>query len=308
MDNQSLPLILITFYLIHGVLIAFSSHFLNKLVKKEDEGVISWICVVSFFIPIAGEIFGLITWMISKHFGSNQMLDEYDDYIKFEPLNLEQLRYQAEENMDLLPIGEAILSDESKDHKDLILRLINSNITNKGKYLNLGLTNNDSETVHYSATTLNVLNNRMEKELEQAKLTFDPAHPATIQKLVQVYERFINSGLLEQNAQKRLEEEYVDVLEREVKNLQEAPWLYFNLGKIYKRTGQEDRAILAFNSLIEHFPNEPEGYLELMEIYYDKRNWSSLKSLTGRLYEHVPEEKIPEKQRFIVRHIGGIGV
>lgn len=80
--------------------------------------------------------------------------------------------------------------------------MINSNITNKGKYLNLGLTNNDSETVHYSATTLNVLNNRMEKELEQAKLAFDPAHPATIHHLVQVYERFIDSGLLEENAQK----------------------------------------------------------------------------------------------------------
>jgi len=236
------------------------------------------------------------------------MLDEYDEYIKFEPLNLEQLRFQAEENMDLLPIGEAIQSDESKDHKDLILRLINSNITNKGKYLNLGLTNNDSETVHYSATTLNVLNNRMEKELEQAKLAFDPAHAATIHHLVQVYERFIDSGLLEQNAQKRLEKEYVEVLEREVNTSGEALRLYFNLGKIYKRTSQKERAIQAFNALIEHFPNEPEGYLQLMEIYYDRRNWSALKSLTGNLYEHVPEEKIPEKQRFIVRHIGGIGV
>ncbi|ASF40459.1 hypothetical protein CEH05_15400 [Halobacillus halophilus] len=308
MDNQSLPLILITFYLVHGILIAFSAHFLNKRVTKEDRGIISWICVVSFFIPIAGEILGIITWMISKHVGSNQMLNEYDDYIKFEPLNLEHLRYQAEENMDLLPIGEAIQSDESKDHKDLILRLINSNITNKGKYLNLGLTNNDSETVHYSATTLNVLNNRMEKELEQAKLAFDPAHPATIHHLVQVYERFIDSGLLEENAQKRLEKEYVDVLEREVSTPGEATWLYFNLGKIYKRTSQKDRAIQAFNALIEHFPNEPEGYLQLIEIYYDRRNWSALKSLTWNLYEHVPEEKIPEKQRFIVRHIGGIGV
>lgn len=102
MDNQSLPLILITFYLVHGILIAFSAHFLNKRVTKEDRGIISWICVVSFFIPIAGEILGIITWMISKHVGSNQMLNEYDDYIKFEPLNLEHLRYQAEENMDLL--------------------------------------------------------------------------------------------------------------------------------------------------------------------------------------------------------------
>ncbi|WP_027955766.1 tetratricopeptide repeat protein [Halobacillus kuroshimensis] len=305
MVNFQEPYWLIFFYVIHGLTVLIVSLLLRKRMHENKKGTITWLAITSLFLPIIGELLGLAAWLAAKAFGTNHMIDDYDDYVTFTPLNLEYLRYEASSSMDLSPISDALLRNDGANQKELIVSLINSDISNKGRHLNLGLTNNNSETVHYAATTMNVLSSRFEKELEHARKELAPEAPMSFERLCSVYERYLGSGILDENGQARLEKQYEQLLEEMVPKLEKEPWMYRSLGDNYIRRGKEEKAVEAFHEMVSRFPAHPGGYLKLIEFYYAGRDWTNIKPVLYDLFQHVKEEDIPESQRFIIQQMGG---
>ncbi|MYL21451.1 hypothetical protein GLW04_16225 [Halobacillus litoralis] len=305
MVNFQEPYWLIFFYVIHGLIVLIVTLLLRKRMDDDNKGTITWLAITSVFLPVIGELLGLAAWFAAKLAGTNHMIDEYDDYVNFTPLNLEYLRYEASSSMDLSPISDALLRNDGVNQKELIVSLINSDIANKGRHLNLGLTNNNSETVHYAATTMNVLSTRFEKELEHARNELDPEAPMSFERLCNVYERYLASGILDENGQERLEKQYEQLLEEAVPKLDKEPWMYRSLGDIYVRRYKTDEAERAYHEMTDQFPSHPGGYLKLIELYYARRDWKNIKPVLTDLFQYVKEEDIPENQRFIIQQMGG---
>jgi hypothetical protein len=154
---------------------------------------------------------------------------------------------------------------------------------------------------------MNLLLDRYEKEIENAKLDYDPNVPETLIKLIRAYEKFSQSGLLQGTSQQRLEREYISFLEQEKSRGIEHLQLEVSLGEVYFQHGETEKAVATMERVIEQYPTEPEGYLWLIEYYYGLNDWSKIPQLLDSLEEWVAYEKIPEKRRFIIKQMGGVG-
>ena len=305
LDNILHPMTLLLLYFVHAMIMIVLSNFLKRIVDQNHHGVLTWVSIVSCFLPLIGELFGLISWMLAKRWVSDKILVDYGEYVTFDVLNLESLRHEAATSLDLVPLAEALNDHEHSTRKDLIVRLINSNITNQGKYLNLGLNNSDSETVHYAAATMNILLDRYEKELQKAKELYRLHDNSSFVNVADVYERYLKSGLLEDSSLLNVQKEYATLLENETKTPSNDKQRYLYLGNLYLAMDYEEKAIETYTYLSNAFPNEPDGYLKLIEFYYGKRSWAMIKPLLNAIEKYVPESKIPDNQRFVLKQLGG---
>ncbi len=306
MQNEWMnPFPIILFYVIHAIVVLLIYGLISRRMKEENKATWQWITAVSLFLPVIGELFGLVVWFVAGKWGTNDMLDDYDQYVNYKPLMLEQLRTEAKMSDELLPFTEAFSDEGNKQRKDLILRLINSRIVDKGKYLNLGLNNNDSETVHYAATTMNHLIDNYEKELHLRKQEHETGNASTLEPLLLTYDSYLNSGLLQEAAYKRLEQSYIDLMEEEVSNGVEAKVLFHMLGEAYLSRSQKEQGMATLTMLIEHFPSEPEGYLSKIRFYYQEKDWKAIQSTLAELRESVPKERIPHNQQFVLDQMWG---
>ncbi|MCA0972053.1 tetratricopeptide repeat protein [Halobacillus litoralis] len=299
------PLSVGLFYLIHAIVVLIVFAVVKKRLKEVEQSAWEWIVVVSLFLPLIGELFGLIVWLVSKRWGTNDMLTDYDEYVTYKPMMLEQLREEVRVSDELLPFSEAFSEQATSNRKDLIIRLINSNIVDKGKYLSLGLANSDSETVHYAATTMNFLIDTFEKELQLKRREYDAGSPEALLPLLQVYDQYLKSGLLQQAAGKRLMEDYVQRMENAIAFGIREKWLYQMLGEAYLANGQTEKGIQTLESLIELFPTDSEGYLSLVRYHYDQKDWQRIRSILSDMRERVPEDKVPANQKFTIDQMWG---
>ncbi|MET3682897.1 hypothetical protein ABID56_000987 [Alkalibacillus flavidus] len=299
------PFWILFVYLTHGLLALLLLILVNKRVDKEEKGVFTWILMISLFIPLIAEVFGLMAWYIAQKIGVNNMMDDYDEYITYKPLMLDRLKHEARISYDILPLSESLTDGEAIDQQETVMRLISSNITEKGRYLNLGLTNTNSEMVHYAAATINLLVDKHEKELALAKERYVAHDAETLDDLLSAYERFINSGLLEESSQRKLEQEYQELLKTEVIGGNEDPRILQKLGQMYLSWNDEVKGVEIMEKLIARFPEDPQGYLTLIRYYYEKKEWKRLREVLLSMRRKVPIEKIPKEQRYVLQQMWG---
>ncbi|RWZ60552.1 hypothetical protein EQV77_04450 [Halobacillus fulvus] len=305
LSNWTHPLFWLFVYVIHGLLV-FVVYKLLKSKMREEEGILTTIVLVSLFLPFLGEILGAFVWGLSKRLGHHSVLDDYEEYVTFKPLNLEQIRYEARSSMELVPISEAFSDEENSQRKDLILRLVQSRVRNKGKYLNLGLENDDSETVHYAATTKNFLIDQYEKERQKMRREFESGNLESLEHVINAYSETIHSGLLEGASLDRLLKEYIQFLEKEKQSGPPVPKLYLCLGDAYFMRSQAEEGLMTLHEYNHHFPYQAEGYLRLLTFYYDQNDWNAIRDVLKQMEQFVARENVPDNQRFIIEQIGGV--
>ncbi|SDX39953.1 hypothetical protein [Salimicrobium album] len=304
-NNFTQPVWILTFYFIHGVLAFLLLLFLQKRAEEEEQGVVLWIFTVSLFLPVIGEIFGGMVWYMARRFGSNDILESYEEYVTYKPPMLEQIRYEARASYDMQPFSETLTDFEARSKQDAIMRLINSDVSRKGHYVNLGLTNQNSEMVHYAATTRNLLIDNHEKEIQLAKLEYTPDDTTSLKTLLSAYERFLKSELLEGPSLSRLEKEYKGFMEEELASGNDRPLLLERLGEFHLYRGDPSTGVEILESMNEKHPLQAEGYLVLLRYYYGRKDWKQIRSVLSALKENVPKTNIPESRRFIVEHLLG---
>lgn len=188
---------ILLFFLLHAtVLFVLYRLIVRPKVDATEKGVWLSIFLVSAIIPIVGELFGLIGYVIARRFASPKTLLDYDEYINFETVNLERLQQQAKEDLDLVPLTEALQMDENK-RKQSITQLMSTPLMNTEEYLHLGLEHEDTETVHYAATVRNTLFDRYDLMLKQRIAQVNPERPETIYPVIETGISFLDSGLLD---------------------------------------------------------------------------------------------------------------
>ncbi|SIS45289.1 tetratricopeptide repeat protein [Salimicrobium flavidum] len=299
------PSWILSMYFLHALLILLLFLLVHRRIKEEDRGVLSWITVISLFLPVIGEAFGLLAWAVAKRVGVNDMMEDYEEYVTYKPLMLERIRHESRESYDILPLVESFNDSQGSRQQETIMRLINSNISEKGRYLNIGLMNTDAEMVHYSATTINLLMDKHEKEVELAKEKYASNHSTGAIELLETYERYMDSGLLEGVAKQKLEQEYEELLTKERAIGHQDPLILQRLGQLYLSRNEEEKGVRVIEELIGRFPQDARGYLSLIHHYYRKNDRSGLKDVLLSMQANVPGENIPEDRRYVLQQMWG---
>ena len=297
--------VLITlFFFVHLIVVCLVYRLVRARLSDNQRGVLMFICLISVFLPLIGELFSAVALLLAQRYASSKTLLDYDDYVQFNVINLDGVQQQAAESMEMIPIAEAMEMDAAK-RKQSIVHLTTTMLTDAGKYIQFGLDHTDSETVHYAATVRNTLFDRYEAAVRQKEEQLNPFRIETYHQFITACETFLESGLLDDGGKKR-------VYLRLSVGLQQMSVLYSTdseylqaSGRLALRESDVTLAVRHFSAFIEQSPELPDGYLELIEHYFTQGDWSKIQPILHQLRTHVPEESIPEEKRFILERLEG---
>ncbi|WP_290784595.1 hypothetical protein [Exiguobacterium sp. UBA6309] len=291
-------------YVLHLLLVVFTYRLLVLRLPEHERGILTFICLFSALLPLFGEVLGGIAYLISRRFASSDTLLDYDEYVQFDVMNLEGLQQQAADNMEMVPIKEALNMD-AKRRKQSMIHLTTSSLKNSGKYLQYGLDHDDSETVHYAATVRNSLFDRYEANLRLREQQLNPVDVTTYHLFIQECKTFLESGLLDEGGIGRLDERLHRVLEQ-MRVLYPTDLTRIEAeAEMAIRQDNDEKAIASYEEMIQIHPTLPDGYLALVRYYFQRNNWSSIGPVLHQLRTAVVEEDIPEEHRFILKRFEG---
>ncbi|KOP30324.1 hypothetical protein ADM98_15945 [Exiguobacterium sp. BMC-KP] len=296
--------LLLVLYVLHLLLIVLAYRVLVFRLPEQERGILTFICLFSAVLPLLGELLGGLAYLISRRFASSDTLLDYDEYVQFDVMNLEGLQQQAADNMEMVPIKEALNMD-AKRRKQSMIHLTTSSLKETGKYLQYGLDHDDSETVHYAATVRNSLFDRYEANLRLREQQLNPIDVTTYHLFIQECRTFLESGLLDEGGIHRLDDRLDAVLE------QMRAFYPTDLTRIEAeaelalRHGKNEKAIASYEEMIHIHPTLPDGYLALIRYYFRRNDWTSIGPVLRQLRTEVAVEDILEEHRFILERLEG---
>lgn len=297
--------LLVLFFVIHAIIVyAVYRVFVRPRVAIENRGIFLAIALMSALVPLVGEVFGVLAYAIARRYASEKTLLDYDEYIHFDTQNLERLQQQAREDIDLVPLTDALKMDASK-RKHSITQLMTTPLENTEEYLHLGLEHEDSETVHYAATVRNTLFDRYDVTLKQKIAQIDPERKETLYEVIETCESFMESGLLDDELRLQIQRQASMYLEQ-LGNLDSTDRVFLtSSARLAFRGGQADVGERMAEALIRQEPANVEGYIFLIEHHMTKGDWTKLRPILDLLRHHVAPSQVPEDYQSIIQQLEG---
>ncbi|HDR7792761.1 TPA: hypothetical protein QCY19_001305 [Bacillus luti] len=302
-------MILFFCYIIYAILVFLLFRFTKTLITEDKKGIIEFCLILSLLFPLIGLVVSAIMLLLNIKRSKTEWLQQYSDYVSFHVDNYEDILESAKQDMDLISFSSGLELDRPELHKQLIVQLSYSSISNEGSLLKEAIHHKDPETVHYAATTINLLNERYEKQIEYLNKQFlqDPQN-GIAKELVSNYLRYIDSGLLSNQQKEKIIDEFMGFTSQSVEFFPQEPFYSFQLGNIFLHKKQYANSEEQFLNLIHFYPESYYGYVGLLETYYEQKSWDKLYELINNLTDAKRIYILPRKYQLFVRQFGGVNI
>ncbi|KAA0762413.1 M48 family metallopeptidase [Bacillus sp. SH5-2] len=302
-------MIFLLFYIIYAILIFLLFRFTKGLMSENKKGIIEFCLIISLLFPLLGLIVSVIMLLLNIKRSKTGWLQQYSDYVSFQVDNYEDILESAKQDMDLISFSSGLEIDKPELHKQLIVQLSSSTISNEGGLLKEAIHHKDPETVHYAATTINLLNERYEKQIGYLNKQF-LQHPQNdiAKELVSNYLRYIESGLLSNQQKEKTINEFMSFITQSIELFPDELLYSFQLGNLllYKKQYVESEG--QFSHLIHLNSESYYGYVGLLELYYEQQLWDKLYKLIDNLTSTKKVHILPRKYQLFVGQFGGIHI
>ncbi|AYF09377.1 MULTISPECIES: hypothetical protein [Bacillus] len=302
-------MIFLLLYIIYAILIFLLFRFTKGLITENKKGIIEFCLIVSLLFPLLGLIVSVIMLLLNIKRSKTEWLQQYSDYVSFQVDNYEDILESAKQDMDLISFSSGLEIDKPELHKQLIVQLSSSTISNEGGLLKEAIHHKDPETVHYAATTINLLNERYEKQIGYLNKQF-LQHPQNeiAEELVSNYLRYIESGLLSNQQKENIINEFMSFIIKSIEFFPNELLYSFQLGNLLLYKKQYVESEEQFSHLIHLNPESYYGYVGLLELYYEQQLWDKLYKLIDNLTFTKKVHILPRKYQLFVEQFGGIHI
>lgn len=300
-------MIWIVLYVIYFFLVTKLFLFLKKGVMKKKEGILDYGWLLSLVFPIIGLLASLILLLLRPKQINSSWLHEYSDYISFHVQNYEDIYVAAKQDMDLTSFTAGMQLGRTDIQKQLIVQVGAAPVSKEGKLLKSALYQKDPETVHYAATTINVLNDRYRKQIDylQGQFNQDTSQQDVAFQLVSHYLRYLESELLSPRQIAELLDECTPIFDRFMDLFEDVPAFMYAYGKLLMISGKYYEAEEQFFYTMDMHPEENYGYIGLLEIYYDQKSWTKLFHIIETLTKRNMISNLPYQYQLFALQIGG---
>ncbi|WP_416828319.1 hypothetical protein [Ectobacillus polymachus] len=301
-------MIWIVLYLLYLILVSIVFLIIKKRIRKEKRGQLEFGFILSLAFPIIGLLAALLLAKLRPRQSKGKWLSEYSDYISFTVQNYEDIYVSAKQDMELTPFSTGMQLEQSDIQKQLIVQVSSSSVAKEGKLLKAALLQKDPETVHYAATTIQVLHDRYRKQIDYAKSLFyqDPKQTEMTHQLLSYYMRYLESDLLSPRQMAEVMDECSPIMLQLAKQFANDPIFTYYYGKILMIQGKFFEAEEQFYHLVETYPETKYGYIGLLKIYYDQKRWIKLYNLLDLVAERNVYDHLPYSYQQFVQQMGGI--
>lgn len=260
--------------------------------------------MISLIFPIIGLIASLIFLLLITRKMKTEWLQQYAEYVSFHIENYEEMLNTAKQDQDLISFSSGLEIDRTDLHKQLIVQLSTSSISNEGLLLRGAIQHKDPETVHYAATTIHVLNERYEKQIDYLNKKFiQTKQREIIDELVSCYLKYIESGLLSEQQEQRVIKEFMSFISQVLVLFPEENIYRFHFGNLLFHQKQYDEATKQFHQLLRVDPAQPYGYIGLLEVYYEQKLWKDLYHLLDDITNKDIWHTLPRKYQLFAKQV-----
>lgn len=259
-------------YLIIGLITAYKNKGKDPF---SDDGKAY---VIRFFVmllcPIIGSLFFLAGHVFYKLIYRNRL--DLEDVIFSKERIDSRMMADTDREMDIIPLEEAILVNENKDLRSVIMNVIRGDISDSLASITLALTSEDSEASHYAASVLSDELNKFRINVQKISTQFweDPDQTEYGEVLIDYMNDILKQHIFSPFEQHK----FIEIMDKNAELLYERDPSKFNTDK-YEALCMRLLEIKDFEKtekwatrLSEHFPNELPSYTCKLKLYFAKHD------------------------------------
>lgn len=277
--------------LFHTLLYLIINILSDKYLKKYSE-VPKYL---AFFMPgFGGIIVSIIYFGLNYFLRDSIVLDDYERYINFDRFLELNKKIDFEKEVETISFLDQMNLLDTQNKKQLIIDFGLNHSQGKLNLLHKGLLDQDGEVKHYSAVTINMLENEFYYLINQLREEFNlDKNVESLQKLAKVYKNYLDSNLISGEFLYIFNNEYIDILHKLSELKSESPEILNELTDSYIRNDELGRAEEINSIMIKTYPDRFEGILLQIRLAYEKKDFVKMNDLIMDLKKN--NFKIPEK-------------
>jgi tetratricopeptide (TPR) repeat protein len=255
------------------------------LKKKRENGLFKAI-IITFF-PVFG--FVLIYYLFKpsrsiQPYPVPEVETRFEQIEKLDRLNLLQ-PIIIEEEINIVPIKDALILNENKIKRKLLIRSLKENSIQNTKILEKALQNKDSETSHYAASAIMEMKRRLQNSIQELSFQLDE-HPENVEIMssyADIINKYIESGFLDEGAFRYYQSLFSSILERIVETGHAEKRHYIDKINIDLNLQQYEKAGYYSDKFLENHPHEEMAYIMAIKIQYILHNSKQLQQIISNL-------------------------
>ncbi|EJP6472384.1 tetratricopeptide repeat protein [Clostridium sp. FAM 1755] len=259
--------------------------FLFIKLKTREEFFIGFIIMIC--LPFFGNIFYIINIYYRKKITSkfNNSELEKDNYSKSD--NLKSKPFYLSKNMEVIPIEDALVLNDEKIKKSLIINVLKSDSYKYLDFLKEAIRDEDTETSHYAATAVTEVKRKLTLAIQEFKEKYqkNKTDLTIIKAYADALKKYNDSGLLDKNAYQKNLSTYKELLEKIIEMEAADEYLYEEIINCYIILKDFERAIEYCNQYFENFKKSEKPYLLIMKIYFINKNRTKFNKVLRKLRE-----------------------
>lgn len=184
-------------------------------------------------------------------------------------------RPDMEEEMNLVPLEEAIMIDDKESLRQLLLTVLRGDISKSISAVTKALNSSDSEASHYAASAIMDVTAEFQNTIQkfQVQLESDPEDREVNQLFIEYLIRMLGAGFLSELELKT----YVFMLQHTCENVYQnnkdiiKPEYYGNLVNLLAKIGEIQLAANWVERFETDFPNDMQMYYCVLHFYFETR-------------------------------------
>lgn len=184
-------------------------------------------------------------------------------------------RPDMEEEMNLVPLEEAIMIDDKDSLRQLLLTVLRGDISKSISAVTKALNSSDSEASHYAASAIMDVTAEFQNTVQkfQAQLESTPEDREVNQLFIEYLVRMLNAGFLSELELKT----YVFMLQHTCENVYQSqkdilkPEYYSNLVSLLEKIGERQLAANWVERFQADYPDNGEMYYCVLHFYFETR-------------------------------------
>ncbi|SHG94382.1 tetratricopeptide repeat protein [Tepidibacter thalassicus] len=240
---------------------------------------------LAFFFPGIGIIVLMfLDLFLSLTKFKDDMIIEYEKYIEYINKMIIKKNIDFQREINIISALDALKYSSNEIKKDLIINLISDDIDIKVKILKNALKDDDPEVVHYASSTLNLIENEYEHEINNLKDSYsDKKEKSILKKLINIYDKYLSSEIFSDKLRNNILEEYVDVLEEFINKFDLDYEVLLKLADTYMNLDKIEEADEVLKILYKNYPEKYEIYIYSMKLFYMMGNFKEVTSIAREI-------------------------
>lgn len=238
-------------------------------------------------------VFGLLCQIVYEYVYARQLFTKRaDDMEKLEINDVKYKRIEVEQEgqQDIVPLEEALLMNDTKLRRQMMLEILHRKPNEYVNMLQKAKNSDDTEVIHYATTMMMEVMTEYEKQLQSYEKAHKrrPDDKEILSEYIKVYLEFMKTGLVSGSLTGIYAQQIAELLSEYYEKFGISRSFLFaeieNLLYLKRYEPAEEKLKIAEN----RYANEADVYRLYGELYYDKKDYASLKKMIEKVKsEHI---------------------